>query len=98
MNKKERKGVALASPRPSAGARTINPADIPENVTPESINPLGNYAVQILWADGFNQVRNKRKETAGSETPSRSGFRVRHQSVQYLSCIILLLPNEGEWL
>jgi len=40
-----------------AGARTINPDDIPEDVTPESINPLGNYAVQILWQDGFNQVR-----------------------------------------
>jgi len=39
-----------------AGARTINPADIPEDVTPESINPLGNYAVQIQWQDGFNQV------------------------------------------
>jgi hypothetical protein len=26
-------------------------------VMPESINPLGNYAVQILWQDGFNQVR-----------------------------------------
>ncbi|KAF5843236.1 P-loop containing nucleoside triphosphate hydrolase protein [Dunaliella salina] len=38
------------------GARTINPADIPEDVTPESINPLGNYAVQILWQDGFNQI------------------------------------------
>lgn len=52
--------VRARGPRPStrclAGQRTINPADIPEDVTPESINPLGNYAVQIQWADGFNQV------------------------------------------
>ncbi len=31
--------------------------DIPDGITPQSINPLGNYAVQITWEDGFNQVR-----------------------------------------
>lgn len=27
-----------------------------EGIVPQSVNPLGNYAVQILWEDGFNQV------------------------------------------
>jgi Mrp family chromosome partitioning ATPase/DUF971 family protein len=31
-------------------------AEVPPGVKPLSINPLGNYAVQISWDDGFNQV------------------------------------------
>jgi hypothetical protein len=31
-------------------------AIIPDDIVPQSINPLGNYAVQISWQDGFNQV------------------------------------------
>ncbi len=27
-----------------------------DDVRPASISPCGNYAVQILWEDGFNQV------------------------------------------
>jgi len=29
---------------------------LPDSIRPESIEPLGNYAVQILWGDGFNQI------------------------------------------
>jgi hypothetical protein len=29
---------------------------VPDDVAPQVITPLGNYAVQITWADGFNQV------------------------------------------
>ena len=32
-------------------------SDIAEDIQPESVQPLGNYAVQITWQDGFNQVR-----------------------------------------
>ena len=32
-------------------------SDIAEDVQPESVQPLGNYAVQITWQDGFNQAR-----------------------------------------
>ena len=32
-------------------------ADVPEDVEPESVQALGNYAVQITWKDGFNQVK-----------------------------------------
>jgi DUF971 family protein len=39
--------------------------DIPETVVPQSINPLGNYAVQISWEDGFNQVGGVEGKGAG---------------------------------
>lgn len=29
---------------------------VADDVRPASISPCGNYAVQILWEDGFNQV------------------------------------------
>ena len=38
------------------GEKMLNDADIPDDVTPAAVNPLGNYAVQIGWEDGFNQV------------------------------------------
>ncbi|CAK0786755.1 hypothetical protein CVIRNUC_009969 [Coccomyxa viridis] len=38
------------------GEKTLRDADVPEDVEPESVQPLGNYAVQITWKDGFNQV------------------------------------------
>ncbi|GLC43445.1 hypothetical protein PLESTB_001558000 [Pleodorina starrii] len=30
--------------------------EVPQDARPTAINPLGNYAVQIAWSDGFNQV------------------------------------------
>ncbi|GLI60500.1 hypothetical protein VaNZ11_002663 [Volvox africanus] len=30
--------------------------EVPQDARPAAINPLGNYAVQITWSDGFNQV------------------------------------------
>lgn len=38
------------------GERTLQDSDIPDDIRPASVQPLGNYAVQILWQDGFNQV------------------------------------------
>lgn len=38
------------------GRQLVKPSDIPEGIKPESLQPLGNYAVQISWEDGFNQV------------------------------------------
>jgi hypothetical protein len=31
-------------------------ADVSENIEPESIRPMGNYAVAINWPDGFSQI------------------------------------------
>lgn len=30
--------------------------DISDDIMPQSVNVLGNYAAQISWEDGFNQV------------------------------------------
>jgi hypothetical protein len=35
---------------------TCRDADIPDDIEPQSIQPVGNYAVQISWQDGFSQV------------------------------------------
>lgn len=50
--------------RHDTSARSINEwtgealgaGDVADNVKPLSITPVGNYAVQITWDDGFNQV------------------------------------------
>jgi len=38
------------------GEKMLRDSDIPDDIEPQSVNPLGNYAVQILWHDNFNQV------------------------------------------
>lgn len=30
--------------------------DIPEDIEPEEIRPMGNHAMSIRWPDGFSQV------------------------------------------
>jgi hypothetical protein len=32
-------------------------SDVPEDIEPEEIRPMGNYAVSINWPDGFSQVK-----------------------------------------
>ena len=34
----------------------LAPANVSEEIKPLGIAPVGNYAVQITWDDGFNQV------------------------------------------
>ncbi|KAG6421140.1 hypothetical protein SASPL_117689 [Salvia splendens] len=38
------------------GEQKLQYGDIPEDVEPEEIRPMGNYAVSITWPDGFNQI------------------------------------------
>ncbi|XP_057768106.1 fe-S cluster assembly factor HCF101, chloroplastic [Salvia miltiorrhiza] len=38
------------------GEQKLRYGDIPEDVEPEEIRPMGNYAVSITWPDGFNQI------------------------------------------
>lgn len=38
------------------GQRTLRDEDIPDDIKPAAVNLLGNYAIQITWEDGFNQV------------------------------------------
>jgi hypothetical protein len=50
--------------RHDTSARSINEwtgeslgaGDVPDDIKPLSVSPVGNYAVQIQWEDGFNQV------------------------------------------
>ncbi|XP_051114075.1 fe-S cluster assembly factor HCF101, chloroplastic isoform X2 [Andrographis paniculata] len=38
------------------GEQKLQYTDIPEDIEPEEIQPMGNYAVSITWPDGFNQI------------------------------------------
>ncbi|KAK3273939.1 hypothetical protein CYMTET_17845, partial [Cymbomonas tetramitiformis] len=38
------------------GEQRLDPRTIPEDVQPDSLTPVGNYAVQISWPDGLNQI------------------------------------------
>ena len=40
------------------GRSTLRPGDIAEDIAPLTIQTVGNYAVQISWPDGLNQVRH----------------------------------------
>ncbi len=36
------------------GRKLLDPATIPDDVRPTSIQPVGNYAIQIFWSDGHS--------------------------------------------
>lgn len=38
------------------GEQKLSYSDIPQDIEPEEIRPMGNYAVSIVWPDGFNQI------------------------------------------
>ncbi|KAL6274661.1 hypothetical protein ACE6H2_025353 [Prunus campanulata] len=38
------------------GEQKLQFADVPEDIEPEEIRPMGNYAVSITWPDGFSQI------------------------------------------
>ncbi|MCO6399782.1 MAG: P-loop NTPase [Verrucomicrobia bacterium] len=37
-----------------SGKKILDPASIPESITPTHISPMGNYAVAISWSDGHS--------------------------------------------
>jgi hypothetical protein len=59
--------------RHDTSARSINEwtgealgvGDVPDDIKPISVTPVGNYAVQIQWEDGFNQVGSQLLQVAG---------------------------------
>lgn len=51
-----RNDTSAASINEWTGERLSKSDNIADDIRPDSIAPLGNYAVQILWQDGFNQV------------------------------------------
>ncbi|KAG2718554.1 hypothetical protein I3843_03G217500 [Carya illinoinensis] len=38
------------------GEQKLQYTDVPEDIEPEDIRPMGNYAVSITWPDGFSQI------------------------------------------
>ncbi|KAF5945776.1 hypothetical protein HYC85_016004 [Camellia sinensis] len=38
------------------GEQKLQYNDVPEDIEPEEIRPMGNYAVSITWPDGFTQI------------------------------------------
>lgn len=38
------------------GDQKLQYTDVPEDIEPEEIRPMGNYAVSITWPDGFSQI------------------------------------------
>ncbi|CAD6264308.1 unnamed protein product [Miscanthus lutarioriparius] len=38
------------------GEQKLQYSDIPDDIEPEEIRPMGNYVVSITWPDGFSQI------------------------------------------
>ncbi|CAI6012553.1 unnamed protein product [Closterium sp. NIES-65] len=38
------------------GEQKLQYSDVSDDIIPESVRPMGNYAVSIVWPDGFSQV------------------------------------------
>ena len=51
-----RNDTSAASINEWTGEKLSKSDNVPDDIQLDSISPLGNYAVQILWQDGFNQV------------------------------------------
>ncbi|CAL5382944.1 unnamed protein product [Camellia sinensis] len=41
--------------RKNVGGKKLQYNDAPEDIEPEEIRPMGNYAVSMTWPDGFTQ-------------------------------------------
>lgn len=52
-----RNDTSAASIDEWTGEKLSKSDNVPDDIQPDTVAPLGNYAVQILWQDGFNQVR-----------------------------------------
>ena len=53
-----RNDTSAASINEWTGEKLSKSDNVPDDIQPDTVAPLGNYAVQILWQDGFNQVNN----------------------------------------
>lgn len=51
-----RNDTSAASINEWTGEKLSKSDNVPDDIEPDTVAPLGNYAVQILWQDGFNQV------------------------------------------
>lgn len=51
-----RNDTSAASINEWTGEKMLRDEDIPNDILPTTISPVGNYAAQIGWQDGFNQI------------------------------------------
>jgi Mrp family chromosome partitioning ATPase len=51
-----RNDTSAASINEWTGEKMLKDESIPDGIAPSTISPVGNYAAQIGWEDGFNQV------------------------------------------
>ena len=76
-----RNDTSAASIDEWTGERLSRSNGISDDIKPDTIAPLGNYAVQILWQDGFNQVRSPAVMSQSSLSHSQQ------------SCFVLSIPG-----
>ena len=38
------------------GKKVLRDEDIPENIAPEEVSPMGNYAITVSWSDGHSSI------------------------------------------
>ena len=56
------------------GVLTVDIEEAPSMSIPATVSPLGNYAAQIQWEDGFNQVLNPHPSCLAPKTVPGSGM------------------------
>ncbi|TYI61655.1 hypothetical protein E1A91_D10G188700v1 [Gossypium mustelinum] len=63
LQQQEREKVKQSNPNPSNAEeyrrrfpKKLQYGDIPEDIEPEEIRPMGNHAMSITWPDGFSQI------------------------------------------
>ncbi|KAG4126592.1 hypothetical protein ERO13_D10G166101v2 [Gossypium hirsutum] len=63
LQQQEREKVKQSNPNPSNAEeyrrrfpKKLQYGDIPEDIEPEEIRPMGNHAMSIRWPDGFSQI------------------------------------------
>jgi hypothetical protein len=56
---------------------------VPDGIIPSEIQPVGNYAVLIMWEDGFNQVSFSSCPSTLSHQESFSSFEAIPMGVNF---------------
>ena len=69
-----------------SGEQRLRYEDVAEGIEPQSIRPMGNYAVEITWPDGFNQVGGTEEQPGRSGVEQGGGGMVGARSLLSISC------------
>jgi DUF971 family protein len=62
------------------GRPLLDPSQVPDDVHPVAISPVGNYAIQISWSDGhssgifaYDRLRRLVSTAAAADDPPKTG-------------------------